>query len=177
MFMATLIAGRGRLFIFTFRSGFRYRSRDRSSALHRPRTSHCLASQMLACGAVRPVHPSHLQEKDLRPIFWLRWWLDALERKFEHAATRLHGRNMPANIVTIPSCRFLTNAEKLASFGEAMVECGTQVTVPAESLILSAAQIPRQFFICMLMMQSQGCHFLCFALLCQCSWMAARCSS
>ena len=45
---------------------------------------------------------------------------------------------MPANIVTIPSCRFLTNAEKLASFGEAMVECGTQVTVPAEPYFVSS---------------------------------------
>ena len=45
---------------------------------------------------------------------------------------------MPANIVTIPSCRFLTNAEKLASFGEAMFECGTQVTVPAEPYFVSS---------------------------------------
>ena len=78
--------GQGRLFIFTFRSGFRYRSRDRSSALHRPRTSHCLASQMLACGAVRPVHPSHLQEKDLRPI---SGFADGLMHWKENLSTQL----------------------------------------------------------------------------------------
>ena len=133
MFMATLIAGR---------ADFLYSPSEADSDIEAViGPVHCTGPGLLFAlhHKCLPVvlcvrYTQATYKRKIFAHFWLRWWLDALERKFEHAATRLHGRNMPANIVTIPSCRFLTNAEKLASFGEAMFECGTQATVTSRAL-------------------------------------------